>query len=178
MLAEPRHWTLINEKLCLVHDNLLYSCCCVSDGVTVRVRQNATVSPPPTEFVIYFAGFCAHVHTLRIQLSPILGEAFKSNPLAQQMEELLQCGASCFVVVHLLLAALTRHAVHHPYLSLKTQLQKRTNVVSSEKGGKKQLEITVSKSCQSNHVDIWGRTRADILRITLGWFCSDFVPFS
>lgn len=30
------------------------------------------------------------------------------------------------------------------------------------------MEITVWKSCQSNHVDISGRTHVDILRITLG----------
>lgn len=64
------------------------------------------------------------VHTLGVELGPVFGEAFESDPLPQQMNELLQGGTSRFVVVHLLLAALACHAVHHPHFTLETQLRR------------------------------------------------------
>lgn len=63
-------------------------------------------------------------HTLSVQLGPVLGETFESNPLPKEMKELLQCRTGGFVVVHLFLAALARHAVHYPHFPLKTQLWK------------------------------------------------------
>lgn len=62
------------------------------------------------------------VFTFGVQLGSVLGEALEANLVPQQLQELFQGGAGRLVVVHLLLAALARSAVHHPHLHLETQL--------------------------------------------------------
>lgn len=64
------------------------------------------------------------LRTLGVQLSSVLSEVLEPNPLPEQMKELLQSRTGRFVVVHLLLAALPCHAVHHPHLPLETELQR------------------------------------------------------
>lgn len=61
-------------------------------------------------------------HTLSVQLGPVLGETFESNSLSKEIKELFQCRTSGFIVVHLFLTTLARHAVHYPHFSLETQL--------------------------------------------------------
>lgn len=66
---------------------------------------------------------CGLALTLGVQLCTVLGESFEPNPLSQKMKKLLQRRPSRFIVVHFLLAALARHAVHYPHFPLETQLQ-------------------------------------------------------
>ncbi len=68
---------------------------------------------------------CLGVVTFGVQLGSVLGEALEANLLPQELEELFQGGAGHLVVVHLLLSALTRSAVHHPHLHLKAQLEEQ-----------------------------------------------------
>ncbi len=63
--------------------------------------------------------WCVFYLTLVIQLSSVLGEAFEAHPLAEQIQELLQCWSSAFVVVHLFFRALARLAVKHSHLVLE-----------------------------------------------------------
>lgn len=72
------------------------------------------------------------VVTFGVQLGSVLGETLEADLLPQQVEELLQGGAGCLVVVHFLLSVLPRSAVHHTHLHLKTQLDIRQSCFTVE----------------------------------------------
>lgn len=62
------------------------------------------------------------VVTFGVQLGSVFGEALEANFLSKQVQELFEGGTGCLVVVHLLLGALARPAIHHSDLHLETQL--------------------------------------------------------
>lgn len=97
------------------------------------------------------------VVTFGVQLGSVLGETLEADLLPQQVEELFQGGAGCLVVVHFLLCALPRSAVHHAHLHLKTQLDTRQfHFCEISSGRSSLLEDTqfisvISKQLLSSH---------------------------
>ncbi len=62
---------------------------------------------------------CVCYLTLVIQLGSVLGEAFEAHPLAEQIQELIQCRSSTLVVVHLFFCALARLAIQYSHFVLE-----------------------------------------------------------
>jgi len=70
--------------------------------------------------------------TFVVQLCPVLAEPLQSDSLTQKIQELIQCGTTTLIIVHLLLCALPGLAVQDAHFVLVTQLQisKSKNTIS------------------------------------------------
>ena len=75
----------------------------------------------------------------------VLGEPLEPDPLADDVEELVEGGPALLVVVHLLLGLLAGAAVHHPHLGHKVSLLLKLAKLISQKARQK-LEIKEEKN--------------------------------